>query len=1275
MTDSTAPTGRYVNVGAGVFTLDEDDDERLALSPTNNSHTYNNTNRPPPSTFNLELDGGILDGEDALLDWEQYSGLQRYRCFGLDITPVITALRLRCIPDWWYSRTKKERRSFITVCTCTSTFLLLLVLLILGAAYTHKLPHLGKNSSSSGDASPASSSSPASPQQQHGDEQEVGDPTSWRLSPNITPSAYQLQLGVSMSPPYQVQGRVAIKLNITTQDGINSMTMHAGGMSVRDIRIYSPDAVKEMMDQYGWPLIGNSNNDGTGPPPPAPTAEDIDKIIASHLSTSSGVVGGDVPLVLPEVKAANIKPDDFHIHDDDQRLHIKLPVTIGGGRRNGKGEEVWLLASFNYTLRERLSGFYRSHYRDDNKDEDGGDDDGDGEEREHVIATTQFEANSARTAFPCFDEPGFKATFQVQIMTQGDPYHVLSNTAATQIRDYTIDSGNGVGGSGSGGEIQRKMWSFQPTPRMSTYLLAFIIGEFTTPKVKVVEGKEDQDIIISVTGLKGRSSALQYALVAAAEAAQAFLDAFHLEFPLDGIQLVAIPDFSAGAMENWGLITFRETRLLVTETTGVLGRRQVALTVAHELAHQWYGNLVTEKWWSELWLAEGFATYFEYYGATAAEPKGEYFQNFYTDILPAALDFDALEDSHPLSSCEGNIQGSDAIESLFDAISYEKGGSLLRMMRAWANRNLMRQPDGFEIPVPQIEASKDPFLFGLQVYLQQHQFSLVTAEALWTSMGPMLFPGLSTDDVLKRMHNWTYQKSYPLVRVTIDSEARVWLQQDGFTLNGLKECIPTTASDTGTTTELKQSPWWVPVAFITGETAAQGEEANTPGGIKWSELWGCRSDTPLTTLPSVPASDSSTTSTATAGNINPLSWVKINAHQFGLYRVQYSQPLWDALITAATRKRAIGSLGDDLMLLPGVDLAGLLEDSFALADIGEQPLRTFLDLLSTLSLRPYSEATPWQSAVGHVYSIDRRLGGGVGGGCRQEWRRWVRDSLLGEFLLGDSSGTKKPTFSFLNNKDAVRVSSSQQTNSYQLLRPLILSLAGHFNVAGVQQQAVDTLQSSLSKVNNTKKGHLPTVLVKAKDLDADVRAVIYHAAIQSGKVSAYDTVKQLYLSAADDASEREQTLRALGYRTGQAALEAALEFALSADVRAGDMKLLIASAAYHGGSSGDDNYELTGAEITWSWFAKNIDELFIKLGGDAEASNRLAGMAESIGRLLSDSKWIHKVDELWNKKNVHVQAKLSVGGGHASRIKESIEANDRWVKAHSEEVCTWLASQ
>jgi len=1256
MTDSTAPTGRYV--GAGVFTLDEDDDERLALSPTNDSHTYNSTNRPPPSAFNLEIGGGILDGDDALLDWEQYSGLQRYRCFGLDITPIITALRLRCIPDWWYSRTKKERRSLITVCTCTSTFLLLLGLLLLGAAYSHKLPHLDKNSNDTGSGGDASSPS-SSPQQQHGDEQKIGDPTAWRLSPHITPTAYQLQLDVSMTPPYQVHGRVAIKLNITTNNGIDSIEMHAGGMSVSDIRVYSPDGVKEMMDQYGWPLIGNNNNnDGSTDPPPAPTVEDIDKIIASHPSTSSSGVG-DVPLVLPEVKAANIKPDDFHLHDDDQRLHIKLPVTIGGSSNKSEGEEVWLLASFNYKLRERLSGFYRSHY-------EGGNDEAEEEEKEHVMATTQFEANSARTAFPCFDEPGFKAVFQVQIMTQGDPYQVLSNTAASQVRDFTIES--------SGGEVQRRIWSFEPTPRMSTYLLAFIIGEFTPPVVKVVEGKEDQDIIISVTGLKGRSSALQYALVAAAEAAQAFLDAFHLEFPLDAIQLVAIPDFSAGAMENWGLITFRETRLLVTDTTGVLGRRQVALTVAHELAHQWYGNLVTEKWWSELWLAEGFATYFEYYGATAAEPKGEYFQNFYTDILPAALNFDALEDSHPLSSFEENIQGSDAIESLFDDISYEKGGSLLRMMRAWANRNLMRQPDGFEVPVSQIEASKDPFLFGLQVYLQQHQFNSVTAEALWTSMGPMLFPGLSTDDVLKRMHNWTYQKSYPLIRVTIDSEGRVWLQQEGFTLNGLKECIPTTSnSDTTTTTTttntgLKQSPWWVPVAFITGETAAQGEEADTPGGMKWSELSGCRSDTPLTTLPSVPGTD------ATTGNVNPLSWVKVNARQFGLYRIQYSQPLWDALINVATRKRAIGSLGDDLMLLPGVDLAGLLEDSFALADIGEQPLSTFLDLLSTLSLRPYNDAAPWQSAVGHLYGVERRLGGGGGGGCRQEWRRWVRDGLLGEFLLGERS-TQKPSFSFSNNKDATRVSSSEQTSSYQLLRPLILSLAGHFNVAGVQQEAVDTLQSSLSKEKNTTKGHHPDIIVKAKNLDADVRAVIYHAAIQSGEPSAYDTVKQLYLSAANDASEREQTLRALGYGSGQEQLEAALEFSLSSDVRAGDIKLLVASAAYHGGSNdnNNDSSELTGAEITWNWFSKNIDELFIKLGGDAEASNRLAGMAESIGTLLSDSKWIQKVDELWNKKHVH--AKLSAGGGHANRIKQSIETNDRWVKAHSKEVCSWLASQ
>ncbi|RJQ37133.1 M1 family peptidase [Candidatus Parcubacteria bacterium] len=363
--------------------------------------------------------------------------------------------------------------------------------------------------------------------------------------------------------------------------------------------------------------------------------------------------------------------------------------------------ELSLRLVFRGILNDQMRGFYRSHFEADGK--------------KHTLATTQFEATDARRAFPCFDEPAAKAVFDVNLIVPQESV-AISNTLPIEIREH---------------EAGYKIVSFAPTPKMSTYLLAFIVGKFEWIEKKTADG-----VLVRVFVTPGKKHQAQFALDCAVKILPFFSRYFGIRYPLPALDLIAIPDFAAGAMENWGAITYRESALLVDpEHTSAATRQWVALVIAHELSHQWFGNLVTMEWWTHLWLNEGFASYIEYLAVDHLFPQWNIWTQFAYQDLGRALELDALKHSHPI---EVDVHHPDEISEIFDAVSYSKGASVIRMLAEYIGERNFRD--------------------GLRYYLKKHSYANTSTVHLWEA-----FEKISEKPVRRLMAQWTRRVGYPVV--------------------------------------------------------------------------------------------------------------------------------------------------------------------------------------------------------------------------------------------------------------------------------------------------------------------------------------------------------------------------------------------------------------------------------------------------------------------------------------------------------------------------------
>lgn len=401
------------------------------------------------------------------------------------------------------------------------------------------------------------------------------------------------------------------------------------------------------------------------------------------------------------------KKADFDYNDKEEVVNIKA----------GKVGKMKIEIDFEGKLTDSMMGIYPSYYEVD------------GEKKQ--LVGTQFETTFARQAFPCVDEPEAKATFALAIKFDEKPGEtIISNQPEEKFKD-------GV-------------HYFKPTVRMSSYLVAFVFGDMQKKLTKTKSGVE-----IGVFATKAhKAKELDFALDIAKRSIEFYEDFYETPYPLEHSYQVALPDFSAGAMENWGCVTYREAYLLLDPDNTSLDMKQlVATVIAHELAHQWFGDLVTMKWWDNLWLNESFANMMEYVAIDALEPNWKIWEMFQTSEVPAALQRDATDG---VQSVHVMVNDPAEIDALFDsAIVYAKGSRMLVMVRALLGDKALRE--------------------GLKNYFAAHKYSNATGDDLWNALGKA--SGL---DIGAIMHSWLEQPGYPVVNAKVEDGKLVLTRKQFF---------------------------------------------------------------------------------------------------------------------------------------------------------------------------------------------------------------------------------------------------------------------------------------------------------------------------------------------------------------------------------------------------------------------------------------------------------------------------------------------------------------
>jgi len=382
-----------------------------------------------------------------------------------------------------------------------------------------------------------------------------------------------------------------------------------------------------------------------------------------------------------------------------ERARLVFPAAIAPG-------EWRLTLRFTGVLNDRLHGFYRSTYKD-------------AAGQPHTIAATQFEATDARRGFPCWDEPAFKAVFGVTLVVAGN-LAAVSNTAV--VREEPLGDG-------------RKVIAFADTIRMSTYLVAFVVGELEATE-QVMVGQTP----LRVWCVPGKKHLARFALEIGAFSLDFFERYYGLPYPGDKVDLLAIPDFASGAMENLGAITFRENALLVDEAAASHTElERIADIVAHELAHMWFGDLVTMTWWNGIWLNEAFATFMELLAVDAWKPEWKRWVTFGVSRA-AAMGVDGLEATRPI---EFEVRKPHDCVAMFDVLTYEKGGSVLRMLEQHLGPDVFRE--------------------GVRLYLERHRYANAETTDLWKALGDA-----ARQPIPAVMDGWIFKPGYPLITVEPD---------------------------------------------------------------------------------------------------------------------------------------------------------------------------------------------------------------------------------------------------------------------------------------------------------------------------------------------------------------------------------------------------------------------------------------------------------------------------------------------------------------------------
>ena len=441
---------------------------------------------------------------------------------------------------------------------------------------------------------------------------------------------------------------------------------------------------------------------------------DVDRKNKTITGTSTITGEAQEPTVLINqkfMKISSVKADGkdvpFTVSDKDEAIKIEL----------GKAGKTTIAIAYSAPLTDTMMGIYPSYYELNG-------------EKKQIIGT-QFETTFARQAFPSVDEPEAKATFSLALKWDEQPGEIaLANMPEEKVE-------NGV-------------HYFKETVRMSSYLIAFAFGDLQS---KITETKDGVKVGVFATKAH-KAKELDFALDIAKRAIEFYEEFYQTKYPLPHSWQLGLPDFSAGAMENWGLVTYREAYLLLDpDNTSLEMKKLVATVITHELAHQWFGDLVTMKWWDNLWLNESFANMMEYLSVDGLEPDWHIWEMFQTSEAASALNRDATDGVQPIQM---EINDPADIDSVFDgAIVYAKGSRMLVMVRSLLGDDALRK--------------------GLKYYFDHHKFGNATGDDLWDALST------ATDlDIGKIMHSWLKQPGYPVVNAFVDEDGHLKLTQKQF---------------------------------------------------------------------------------------------------------------------------------------------------------------------------------------------------------------------------------------------------------------------------------------------------------------------------------------------------------------------------------------------------------------------------------------------------------------------------------------------------------------
>lgn len=434
------------------------------------------------------------------------------------------------------------------------------------------------------------------------------------------------------------------------------------------------------------------------------TKKEINKIILESVK---------LKILKCELITENKELNLTNFHTTDSNLIINYKIL--------NNTSATLKIHYKGKISDDLKGLYSSSYNSNNKIE--------------TLLSTQFEPTDARKVIPCVDHPSYKAIFSLKLIIPTE-LNAISNMPVMNEKNI----------SHSLKEIE-----FAESPIMSTYLLFFAIGKISSKEIKTKQG-----VLIRVWATDNKEIFSDFALETSVKLLDYFESYFGVKYPLPKLDHIAIPDFAAGAMENWGCISYRENALLVDPNNSSLQTKQlVAAIIAHEMAHMWFGDLVTMSWWNDLWLNESFASWMGDKAISNIHPEWDVWTKFILDDTNRAFELDALDNSHPI---EQAVSNPDEIGQLFDAISYSKGASLIRMLENYIGESIFQK--------------------GIQIYIKKHAYKNTTTDDLWNALSLN-----SNTNVKNLMDNWTKKTGFPLIELTKENSNEYKVNQTKFTFN------------------------------------------------------------------------------------------------------------------------------------------------------------------------------------------------------------------------------------------------------------------------------------------------------------------------------------------------------------------------------------------------------------------------------------------------------------------------------------------------------------